>query len=111
MATGQLRGLPPHSSPQMVNALPPDFVEAMEKQKEKERRAKLREENLKLQKAEQERRQIRSLERFNAPVPKWTKKPEMKRSFLPDKKTVRVSGGRRRGVRRRMRRLQGTHAP
>lgn len=95
----------------MVNALPPDFVEAMEKQKEKERRAKLREENLKLQKAEQERRQIRSLERFNAPVPKWTKKPEMKRSFLPDKKTVRVSGGRRRGVRRRMRRLQGTHAP
>lgn len=77
----------------MVNALPPDFVEAMEKQKEKERRAKLREENLKLQKAEQERRQIRSLERFNAPVPKWTKKPEMKRSFLPDKKTARLQRG------------------
>lgn len=73
----------------MVNALPPDFVEAMEKQKEKERRTKLREENLRQQKAEQERRQVRSLERFNAPVPKWTKKPEMKRSVLPDKKAAK----------------------
>ena len=49
---------------------------------------RVREENLKSQKAEQERRQQRSLERFNAPVPKRTTKPAMVRSVLPDKNAL-----------------------
>ena len=75
-----------------VATMPAEFVEAQEKQQEKERRAKLREENLRAQKAEAERRQQRSLERFNAPIPKRTTKPAMVRHVLPTTKKGTGSG-------------------
>jgi len=51
-----------------IELLPPDKVELAEKAKEKERRQRLREEKLDLQKKQQEERVQRAIERAKAPV-------------------------------------------
>lgn len=53
-----------------IELLPPDKVELAEKAKEKERRQRLREEKLDLQKKQQEERVQRAIERAKAPVVK-----------------------------------------
>jgi len=70
----------------VIDEMPPEFVEAAEKQKEKERRARFREEKIEQQRFEQEARVQRSLERAQAPVHKKVGKPLMFRSQPPSRK-------------------------
>eukprot|EP00899_Mesostigma_viride_P027760 jgi/Mesvir1/8169/Mv12474-RA.2 len=64
----------------VIDKMPPEFVESLEKAKEKDRRQRMREEKLEAQKREQEKRVQRSLERAQAPVHKRTGKTLMFRS-------------------------------
>lgn len=73
----------------LVDTMPPDFVEVMEKSREKERRRIARDEKMAHQKAEHESRVKRALERAAAPVFKRTGKPVMHRS-QPIKKKIQV---------------------
>ena len=66
-----------------IDQMPEDFVEVAEKQKEKERRSRIREEKQEQMRIEQERRVQRSLERAQAPVHKKQGKPLMFRSAPP----------------------------
>ncbi|KAJ3000684.1 Coiled-coil domain-containing protein 38 [Globomyces sp. JEL0801] len=69
-----------------IELMPPDKVEEAEKMKDKERRQRLREEKLEAQRALQEERVQRALERARAPVKKKTGKPVIFRSAPPQKK-------------------------
>ncbi|TPX71509.1 hypothetical protein SpCBS45565_g01080 [Spizellomyces sp. 'palustris'] len=69
-----------------IEMMPPDKVEQAEKMKDKERRQRLREEKMEAQRALQEERVQRALERARAPVKKKTGKPIAFRSAPPQKK-------------------------
>ncbi|KAJ3047017.1 Cilia- and flagella-associated protein 100 [Rhizophlyctis rosea] len=69
-----------------IEMMPPDKVEQAEKMKDKERRQRLREEKMDAQRALQEERVQRALERARAPVKKKTGKPVVFRSAPPQKK-------------------------
>ncbi|KAJ3297576.1 Coiled-coil domain-containing protein 38 [Borealophlyctis nickersoniae] len=69
-----------------IEMMPPDRVEQAEKMKDKERRQRLREEKMDAQRALQEERVQRALERARAPVKKKTGKPVVFRSAPPQKK-------------------------
>lgn len=77
-----------------IELMPPEKVEEAEKLKDKERRQRLREEKLEAQRALQEERVQRALERAQAPVKKKvfstkkTGKPIMFRSAPPQKKKL-----------------------
>lgn len=61
-----------------IEAMPPDLVEAAEKAKEKERRMRLREEKLAAQRAHQEERVRKALERAKADPKKKVRKKLLK---------------------------------
>mmetsp|Transcript_33784 Transcript_33784/g.56713 ORF Transcript_33784/g.56713 Transcript_33784/m.56713 type:complete len:611 (+) Transcript_33784:2-1834(+) len=65
----------------IIQQMPPEYVEGAEKAKEKERRQRVREEKMEAQKRLQEERIKRSLERSKAPALKKTGKPVMFRSM------------------------------
>ncbi|KAJ3417141.1 Coiled-coil domain-containing protein 38 [Chytridiales sp. JEL 0842] len=69
-----------------IEMMPQDKVEQAEKMKDKERRQRLREEKMEAQRALQEERVQRALERARAPVKKKTGKPVVFRSAPPQKK-------------------------
>ncbi|KAI8853068.1 hypothetical protein BC829DRAFT_430335 [Chytridium lagenaria] len=69
-----------------IELMPADKVEQAEKMKDKERRQRLREEKMEAQRALQEERVQRALERARAPVKKKTGKPVLFRSAPPQKK-------------------------
>ncbi|KAI8920403.1 hypothetical protein BC831DRAFT_479822 [Entophlyctis helioformis] len=69
-----------------IELMPPEKVEQAEKIKDKERRQRLREEKMEAQRALQEERVQRALERARAPVKKKTGKPVVFRSPPPQKK-------------------------
>ncbi len=71
-----------------AEVMPQEFVEGMEKGREKERRKVARDEKLSAQHREHEARMARALERAAAPVFKKTGKPLMFRSAPPQKKVV-----------------------
>ncbi|KAJ3315359.1 Coiled-coil domain-containing protein 38, partial [Boothiomyces sp. JEL0838] len=73
---------------EQIELMPPDKVEEAEKMKDKERRQRLREEKLEAQRALQEERVQRALERARAPVKKKTGKPVVFRSAPPQKKKL-----------------------
>ncbi|KAI8909603.1 hypothetical protein EDD86DRAFT_205831 [Gorgonomyces haynaldii] len=73
---------------EFIELMPPEKVEQAEKLKDKERRQRLREEKLEAQRALQEERVQRALERARAPVKKKTGKPVVFRSAPPQKKKV-----------------------
>ena len=70
----------------IVDTMDEEFVASAEKEKEKERRERVRKEKLEQQRRELERRMKRSLERAQAPVQKKVGKPVMFRSYLPERK-------------------------
>lgn len=70
----------------IVDTMDEEFVASAEKEKEKERRERMRKEKLEQQRRELERRMKRSLERAQAPVQKKVGKPVMFRSYLPERK-------------------------
>ncbi|TPX35034.1 hypothetical protein SmJEL517_g02425 [Synchytrium microbalum] len=72
-----------------IEMMPPDKVEQAEKIKEKERRQRLREEKMEAQRALQEERVQKALERAQAPVQKKTAKQVMFRSAPPQRKKKR----------------------
>jgi len=72
----------------VVDALPGEYVDSMEKSREKDRRKIARDEKLALQQREHEARMQRALERASAPVFKKTGKPVMARSQPLQKKKV-----------------------
>ncbi|KAI8612042.1 hypothetical protein BC830DRAFT_1138587 [Chytriomyces sp. MP71] len=69
-----------------IENMPKDKVEQAEKTKDKERRRRLREEKMETQRALQEERVQRALERAKAPVKKKIGKPVVFRSAPPQKK-------------------------
>ncbi|KAL7747265.1 hypothetical protein RI367_007318 [Sorochytrium milnesiophthora] len=71
---------------ELIEIMPPDKVEKAERMKDKERRQRAREEKLDAQRAMQEERIQRALERARAPVKKKTGKPVVFRSAPPQKK-------------------------
>ncbi|KAJ3196675.1 Coiled-coil domain-containing protein 38 [Irineochytrium annulatum] len=71
---------------ELIELMPPEKVEQAEKMKDKERRQRLREEKMEAQRALQEERVQRALERARAPVKKKTGKPVVFRSAPPQKK-------------------------
>lgn len=71
-----------------IDAMPADFVDSIEKAREKERRRVARDEKLASQQREHEERLQRSLERASAPVFKKVGKPVMARSAPLKKKQV-----------------------
>ncbi|KXZ43883.1 hypothetical protein GPECTOR_78g71 [Gonium pectorale] len=71
-----------------VEAMPVEFVDGAEKQREKERRKVARDEKLSAQHREHEARMARALERAAAPVFKKSGKPLMFRSAPPQRKKV-----------------------
>eukprot|EP00798_Chlamydomonas_sp_ICE-L_P004936 gene4936-34707_t len=71
-----------------ADIIPSEYVDAMEKAREKERRKMARDEKLSLQQHEHEARMQRALERASAPVFKKTGKPVMGRSQPLKKKAV-----------------------
>eukprot|EP00842_Homolaphlyctis_polyrhiza_P005967 jgi/Hompol1/6371/HPOL_001187-RA len=71
---------------EFIELMPPEKVEQAEKVKDKERRQRLREEKMEAQRALQEERVQRALERARAPVKKKTGKPVVFRSPPPQKK-------------------------
>lgn len=72
----------------IVDTIPTEYVDAMEKAREKERRKMARDEKLSQQQHEHEARMQRALERASAPVFKKTGKPVMSRSQPLKKKAV-----------------------
>lgn len=68
---------------EQIEVMPPDRVEMAEKAKEKDRRLRLREEKMELQRLHQEDRVRRALERAQAEPKKKTGKPLMFRSEPP----------------------------
>ncbi|KAI8924522.1 hypothetical protein BC831DRAFT_465496 [Entophlyctis helioformis] len=75
-----------HKVKEYIELMPPEKVEQAEKIKDKERRQRLREEKMEAQRALQEERVQRALERARAPVKKKTGKPVVFRSPPPQKK-------------------------
>lgn len=73
-----------------IDKLPKEYVQSMEKQKEKEHRNKLRAEKLEIAKQSQELRIKRALERSQAKPVKRVGKPQMVRTFLKVKKKAEV---------------------
>lgn len=82
-----------------ADALPPEYVEQAEKEREKKRRQYIREEKIEQQKKQQEERMRRALERSQAPVQKRMGPPVMFRSRLAksgknnDNSPGKASGG------------------
>lgn len=74
---------------EFIELMPPEKVEQAEKMKDKERRQRLREEKLEAQRALQDERVQRALERARAPIKKKTGKPVVFRSAPPQKKKVK----------------------
>ena len=77
----------------IVDIMPEETVEQMERAKEKERRHRAREEKLEQQRREQEKRVQRALERAQAPVHKKTGKPVMTRSQPLSRKKKNADAG------------------
>lgn len=73
-----------------IEMMPIEKVEQAEKAKDKERRQNLREEKMEAQRALQEERVQRALERARAPVKKKTGKPVIFRSAPPQKKKLNI---------------------
>lgn len=73
---------------QIIDTMPSEYVDAMEKAREKERRKIARDEKLSQAHHEHEVRMQRALERASAPVFKKAGKPVMARSQPPKKKAV-----------------------
>jgi hypothetical protein len=73
-----------------IDTMPVEFVEGMEKAREKERRKVARDEKLSSQQREHEARMARALERASAPVFKKQGKPVMYRSQPPKKRVEAV---------------------
>ncbi|KAI9189645.1 hypothetical protein H9P43_001078 [Blastocladiella emersonii ATCC 22665] len=73
-----------------IELMPPEKVEKAERLKDKERRQRMREEKMDVQRIQQEERIQRALERARAPVKKKTGKPVVFRSAPPQKKKKRT---------------------
>lgn len=73
-----------------IDSMSPEFVESMEKGREKERRKVARDDKLQTQQKEHEARMARALERASAPVFKKQGKPVMYRSQPPKKRVEAV---------------------